>query len=135
MGLFTLNLNLNLKFDRVTQEKQGKWQKKILCQGKHREFGNFAKIQGKHREFIDFRKQGYCDICHKISPYFRTCPPSHFCIKKNKHPQITEIGSGKICFKTGGKKGKYRKFENIRVGTLACPHTAPDVHTSRPLCP
>ena len=26
--------------------KQGKWQKKIPCQGKHREFRNFAKTQG-----------------------------------------------------------------------------------------
>ena len=25
--------------------------KKIPCQGKHIEFGNFAKTQGKHREF------------------------------------------------------------------------------------
>ena len=30
--------------------KTGKIVKKNLCQGKHREFGNFAKTQGKHRE-------------------------------------------------------------------------------------
>ena len=29
----------------------GKMAKKIPCQGKHREFGNFVKTQGKHREF------------------------------------------------------------------------------------
>ena len=29
----------------------GKMVRKIPCQGKHREFGNFAKTQGKHREF------------------------------------------------------------------------------------
>ena len=28
------------------QGKQGKWPKNIPCQGKHREFGNFAKTQG-----------------------------------------------------------------------------------------
>ena len=28
------------------QGKQGKWPNKIPCQGKHREFGNFAKTQG-----------------------------------------------------------------------------------------
>ena len=33
----------------TAQGKQGKWQKNP-CQGKHREFGNFAKTQGKHRE-------------------------------------------------------------------------------------
>ena len=31
--------------------KTGKMAKKNPCQGKHREFGNFAKTQGKHREF------------------------------------------------------------------------------------
>ena len=25
--------------------------RKIPCQGKHREFGNFVKAQGKHKEF------------------------------------------------------------------------------------
>ena len=25
--------------------------KRIPCQGKHKEFGNFVKTQGKHREF------------------------------------------------------------------------------------
>ena len=34
-----------------TTEKTGKMAKKYPCQGKHREFGNFAKRQGKHREF------------------------------------------------------------------------------------
>ena len=34
--------------DRVptAQGKQGKWQNKKSCQGKHREFGNLAKTQG-----------------------------------------------------------------------------------------
>ena len=31
--------------------KTGKMDPKIPCQGKHREFGNFAKTQGKDREF------------------------------------------------------------------------------------
>ena len=31
--------------------KTGKMTKKNPCQGKHREFGNFAKTQGKHKEF------------------------------------------------------------------------------------
>ena len=31
--------------------KTAKMVKKNPCQGKHREFGNFAKTQGKHREF------------------------------------------------------------------------------------
>ena len=35
----------------TAQGRQGKWKKKILCQGKHREFGNFVKTQGKHKEF------------------------------------------------------------------------------------
>ena len=29
----------------MPQGKQGKWKKKNPCQGKHREFGNFAKTQ------------------------------------------------------------------------------------------
>ena len=29
----------------TAQGKQGKWPKKIPCQGKHKEFGNFAKTQ------------------------------------------------------------------------------------------
>ena len=35
----------------TAQGKQGKWQKQIRCQGKHREIGNVVKTQGKHREF------------------------------------------------------------------------------------
>ena len=31
--------------------KTGKMVQKNPCQGKHREFGNFAKTQEKHREF------------------------------------------------------------------------------------
>ena len=32
---------------KVSQKgKRGKWPKEIPCQGKHREFGNFAKTQG-----------------------------------------------------------------------------------------
>ena len=30
----------------TAQGKQGKWKNKNPCQGKHREFGNFAKTQG-----------------------------------------------------------------------------------------
>ena len=30
----------------TAQGKQGKWPQKNPCQGKHREFGNFAKTQG-----------------------------------------------------------------------------------------
>ena len=30
----------------MAQGTQGKWPKKNPCQGKHREFGNFAKTQG-----------------------------------------------------------------------------------------
>ena len=64
--------------DRVpkAQGKQGEWPKEI-CQGKHREFGNFVKKQGilsKHREntanFVsssckcsDSKSKGYCDNC------------------------------------------------------------------------
>ena len=32
--------------------KTGKMAKKIPCQGKHRELGNFAKTQGKHRNLV-----------------------------------------------------------------------------------
>ena len=31
--------------------KTGKMTQKIPCQGKHREFGQFAKTLGRHREF------------------------------------------------------------------------------------
>ena len=34
-----------------TAQGKRKMAKKNPCQGKHREFGNFAKTQGKHREF------------------------------------------------------------------------------------
>ena len=34
----------------TAQGKQGKWPKKIRCQGKHREFGNVVKTQGKNRK-------------------------------------------------------------------------------------
>ena len=34
-----------------TYSVSGKMAKEIPCQGKHREFGNFAKTLGKHREF------------------------------------------------------------------------------------
>ena len=33
------------------RENKENGKKNHLCQGKHREFGNFAKMQGKHREF------------------------------------------------------------------------------------
>ena len=33
------------------KRKTGKMTKKNPCQGKHREFGNFAKTQFKHKEF------------------------------------------------------------------------------------
>ena len=47
---------------------------KKSCQGKHREFGNFAKTQGKHREFDlpcckfpDSKGKRYFDICPENS--------------------------------------------------------------------
>ena len=49
--------------------KTGKMDKKNPCQGKHREFGNFAQTQGKHREFVcsscnfpDSQGKGYCEF-------------------------------------------------------------------------
>ena len=64
--------------------KTGKMAKKIPCQGKHREFGNFVKTQGilsKHREntgnFVSSnckcsysKCKGYCDSCLKKSIFF-----------------------------------------------------------------
>ena len=52
--------------------KQGKLQKKNPCQGKYREFGNFAKTQGilyafKVLNSLISKDEGYCDVCREIS--------------------------------------------------------------------
>ena len=68
----------------------GKMANKIPCQGKHREFRNFAKTQGKHREFVcssckfaDFKGKRYCDICSENFHFFPRSwigLPSQFCL-------------------------------------------------------
>ena len=69
----------NNGLERVTQNTQGthcigKMAKEIPCQGKHREFGNFAKTQGKHREFCFLKTQKVKDIAifaAEISIFFQ----------------------------------------------------------------
>ena len=59
--------------------------KKTSYQGKHREFGNFAKTQGKHREFgflklsisIDSEGNKYFDICREnFQSFFKLVKPA-----------------------------------------------------------
>ena len=53
------------------QGKQGKWPKRISCQGKHREYEHFAKAQGilfaqVVNSLILKVIEGYCDIFSKF---------------------------------------------------------------------
>ena len=68
--------NINLPIATGTG-KTGKMAENIPCQGKHREFGNFAKTQGKHREFgmlklyyPDSKGKRCFDICRKNFHFF-----------------------------------------------------------------
>ena len=47
----TCSLLAGSGYPRTPQGKRGKWRKKIR-QGKHREFGNFAKTQEKHGNLV-----------------------------------------------------------------------------------
>ena len=61
---------------RLTQGKQGKWtKKKNPCQGKNREFGNFAKTQGilfaqVVNSLTYLNGKGYCDVCRENVHFF-----------------------------------------------------------------
>ena len=60
----------------TAQEKQGKWPKKNPCQGKHREFGNFAKTQGiLFAQVLDSKDTGNCNICLKSCHFFKVGLP------------------------------------------------------------
>ena len=53
--------------------KTGKMAKEIPCQGKHREFGNFAKTQGIwFAQVVNSLNKGkiYFDICHENFQFF-----------------------------------------------------------------
>ena len=92
----------------MAQEKQGKWQKKSLCQGKHRESGNFAKNTGNFVcsscKFPDSKGEGYCGIYRehfqKIFSRSWIGLPSLFCVcNSHKLCKLTqgnfEVGQGK----------------------------------------
>ena len=73
------------------------------CQGKHREFGNFAKTQGIW--FAQVVK--YFDICHENFEYFlQSTLPRQFYVFNIK--KLRKMAQGK--FAVG--QGKHRKFEN-----------------------
>ena len=97
--------------------------KKILCQGKHREFGNFIKIQvilSEHRENIgdfvsssckcsDYKSKGYCDSCGKTIQFFPRIwigLPNQFCVCNTK--KLCKLAQGKFA----GRQGEHREFEN-----------------------
>ena len=63
--------------------------------------GNFVNIQGKHRKFPDSKDQGYCDFCYEISQLNVSAKS----VLHMKHLQVIEIGTGKICDRTGKIKG------------------------------
>ena len=83
----------------------------ITYQGKHREFGNYAKTQGKHREicllksckFPALKNTGFHNICcetFEISAVCSTC---------EIWAQMSEIGREKISRWTGKTQGIYTK--------------------------
>ena len=63
--------------------KTGKMAKKNLCQGKHREFGNFAKTQGKQGicfsqvvTSLILKEKDILIFAAKISIFFKVCQVS-----------------------------------------------------------
>ena len=76
--------------------------KRNPCQGKHKEFGNFANTQGiwfaQVVNFLILKIQDYCDICHKILQFFQS-------VSLMKLSQISEIGTRKIFSWTGKTQG------------------------------
>ena len=83
--------------------------KKNPCQGKHREFGNFAKTQGNHREFGLLKLLKDISIfAAKIFFFFRSLIslPSHFCVCNNHKSH--KLAQGKFAV----RQGKHGEFEN-----------------------
>ena len=58
----------------TAQGKQGKWPNKIPCQGKHREFGNFAKTQVVNSLILKVKH--ILIFATKISISFKVCQVS-----------------------------------------------------------
>ena len=74
-------------------------------QGKYWEIQN-TRILLKQREFPNYNDQGYYDICHKISRFsFEELNVSGKPVLHMKHPQIIEVGTGKICGQMGKTQG------------------------------
>ena len=97
--------------------KTGKMVKKIPCQGKHREFGNFAKTRGNTGNFFyssckfpNSNGKGYCNICPEKFHFFprswMSLQVSFFVCNSNK---LCKLAQGK--FAVG--QGKHREFHNI----------------------
>ena len=124
------------------------------CQGKHREFGNFAKTQGKHREFgcssckfPDSKSKRYFGICCEN---FQICikkicffPPSwitlpcQFCVcNSHKSHKFTQ---GKFAAGLGKKKGKSQgtkgRWKNLTSGSPGQPENPTGQPKSRSQLP
>ena len=97
---------------RVPTGKTGKMAKIIPCQGKHREFGNFAKTQeilfAQVVNSLVLKVKGIVIIALKSPISFRgwICLPSQFCVC-NSHKSHT-LAQGR--FAVG--QGKHREYEN-----------------------
>ena len=94
-------------------EKTGKMTKKNPCQGKHREFGNFAKTQGSlFAQVVNsliLKVKDTAIFAAKISIFFPRSwigLPSQFCLC-NIH-KLCKLAQGKLAI----GQGKHREFEN-----------------------
>ena len=96
------SFNLHDRFSRVptSQGKQGKWPTKF-CQGKHREFGNFAKTQGiLFAEVVNFLILKVKDIAIFAAKFFIFFSrswiglPSQFCVCDSH--KLCKLAQGKF---------------------------------------
>ena len=107
--------------------KTGKMARKIPCQGKHREFGNFIKTRGKLREFclntgktqgillaqvvnvLILKVKDIAIVAGGKNPFFPRSwigLPNQFCVCNTQ--KLCKLAQGKFAV----EQGKHREFEN-----------------------
>ena len=89
--------------------------KDIPCQGKHREFGNFAKTQGiwfaQVLNYLILKVKDFSMFAAKISNFFLSwiSRPSQFCVSKNNKSRKLAQGKSVV------GQGKHREIEKCNL--------------------
>ena len=115
--------------------KQGKWSKKNPCQGKHGEFGNFAKTQGiRFAQVVNMSRK-----LSRKSYFFLSLInlPSLFCVNHvNWHRKILLSDRGKKRENTGNLKMQFEWLPGINhVKVCTCTVWRSDICESVLLLP